>query len=83
MENAPSESQQREIKRITVRILEKFDKEFYDGVLLCEGSENSIDIKLYSKVYLDLLVIPAGGCTESVLAAGDRGHSAEQEPVLG
>lgn len=57
---------QREIKRICNLISKYYNPKLYEAVLLCEGDENSIDVKLYSKVYPHLYVIPAGGCTDVV-----------------
>ncbi len=45
-----------------VDILEKTQQ--YDGILLCEGNHESIDIKLYQRIYSNLLVIPVGGWTQ-------------------
>lgn len=36
----------------------------YLGLLLCEGTPTSLDIKLYRKVYPKLHVLPAGGCSD-------------------
>ncbi len=33
------------------------------GILLCEGTDTSIDQEVYSIVFPDLLVIPVGGCS--------------------
>lgn len=59
-----SEIKKLEIKEACRLIKEKYDKEKYVGVLLCEGEMNSLDVKLYSKVYPYLLVIPLGGWTD-------------------
>lgn len=59
-----SEVRKLEIKEICQIIKEKYDKEKYNGILLCEGEINSLDAKLYSKVYPSLLVIPVGGWTD-------------------
>lgn len=59
-------SRKLEIKQICSLIDENYNSSIYEGVLLCEGEENSIDVKLYSKVYPYLLVIPVGGCTDVV-----------------
>lgn len=59
-----SEVRQKEIKRICKLIDENYDSSIHAGVLLCEGDENSIDVKLYSKVYPYLFVIPSGGCSD-------------------
>lgn len=61
-----SEVLKKEIKRICQSIDEKYDELIHVGVLLCEGNENSIDVKLYSKVYPYLVVIPIGGCTDII-----------------
>ncbi|MBR3280410.1 MAG: hypothetical protein IKI57_01005 [Clostridia bacterium] len=42
---------------------EKAEEERKQGVLLCEGDENSIDCKVYSLVFPNLLVVPVGGCS--------------------
>lgn len=55
-----------EIKQICKLIDENYDSSIHAGVLLCEGNENSIDVKLYSRVYPYLLVIPIGGCTDVI-----------------
>lgn len=59
-----SEVRKLEIKQICKLLEEKYDKTLYTGVLLCEGDENSIDVKLYSKVYPQLFVIPVGGWSD-------------------
>lgn len=38
----------------------------YQGILLCEGEVDSVDVFLYQKVYYLLKVIPVGGCTDVV-----------------
>lgn len=35
-----------------------------EGILLCEGTSESMDVALYSAVYPSLVVIPANGCVE-------------------
>lgn len=59
-----SEVRSNEIKRICKLINQNYDYSVHVGVLLCEGDENSIDVKLYSKVYPNLLVIPVGGWSD-------------------
>lgn len=59
-----SEIRKLEIKEICQIIKEKYDDLRYKGILLCEGEGNSLDAKLYSKVYPFLLVIPVGGWTD-------------------
>lgn len=59
-----SEVRRQEIEKICLWIDEKYNSSIHEGVLLCEGDRNSIDVKLYSKVYPYLLVVPAGGCTD-------------------
>ena len=39
---------------------ESFLEQYY-GILLCEGTESSVDVCLYSKLYPHLYVIPVGG----------------------
>lgn len=53
----------REIARYSLGIIELTAPQ-YDGVLLCEGNENSIDVRLYQAVYPCLLVIPVGGWSD-------------------
>ena len=55
-----------EIKQICKFIDENYNSSIHAGVLLCEGNENSIDVKLYSKVYPYLFVLPIGGCTDVI-----------------
>lgn len=59
-----SEVRKLEIKQICKLLEERYDKSSYVGVLLCEGDENSIDVKLYSKVYPYFFVIPVGGWSD-------------------
>lgn len=52
-------------KKIISQILEKFEANpIYKGVLLCEGTESSVDYKLYQAVYPLLLVVPVGGWSD-------------------
>ena len=51
----------RNVEQICCYFDEHFDEKNQLGVLLCEGDDNSLDVKLYSKVYPYLLVIPEGG----------------------
>ena len=51
----------RDVDQICEYIEEFFDEVNHMGVLLCEGDDNSLDVKLYGAVYPYLLVIPAGG----------------------
>ena len=58
-----------EVRKLAIKEIcqisdEKYDEEKYYGILLCEGEMNSLDAKLYSKVYPALLVIPVGGWTD-------------------
>lgn len=55
-----------EIKQVCGLIDKYYDSSIYEGIILCEGDENSIDVKLYSKIYPHLLVIPVGGCTDVI-----------------
>ncbi|MBQ9313554.1 MAG: hypothetical protein IJ220_00905 [Clostridia bacterium] len=41
----------------------KKDKSKY-AVLLCEGTEDSMDVYIYSKIYPEFIVIPSNGCTD-------------------
>ena len=50
-----------EIECWAISEIEKEDPMF--GVLLCEGTETSIDKDVYEAVFPDLLVVPVGGCT--------------------
>ena len=59
-----SEVYSNEIKRICRLIEQNYDDSIHAGILLCEGDENSIDVKLYSKVYPYLYVIPVGGWSD-------------------
>lgn len=59
-----SELKKLEIKEICKIIQNRYDEKKYYGVLLCEGELTSLDVKLYSKVYPYLLVIPIGGWTD-------------------
>lgn len=34
------------------------------GILLCEGTESSMDVVIYSEIYPHLVVVPANGCTD-------------------
>lgn len=34
------------------------------GILLCEGTQNSMDVYLYSAIYESLVVVPVGGCSD-------------------
>lgn len=52
-----------EIARYSVDVIEKTAPQ-YEGVLLCEGNENSVDVRLYQAVYPNLLVIPVGGWSQ-------------------
>lgn len=47
----------------TVTDFENFDAT-YEGILLCEGTPTSVDVKLYQAVYPLLLVIPVGGWSD-------------------
>ncbi len=52
-------------KKIILQIMEKFEENpIYKGVLLCEGTETSVDCKLYQKIYPLLLVVPIGGWSD-------------------
>ncbi len=61
-----SEIRREEVERICFKIREEYKTSKHIGVLLCEGDENSIDVKLYSKVYYYFLVIPSGGYTDII-----------------
>lgn len=61
-----SEVRKNEIKYICKLIDEKYDSSIHLGVLLCEGNKDSIDVKLYTKVYPYLAIIPTGGCTDVI-----------------
>lgn len=52
-------------KKIIMQIMEKFEANpTYRGVILCEGTETSVDCKLYQKIYPLLLVVPVGGWSD-------------------
>lgn len=52
-------------KKIILQIMEKFEANpIYKGVMLCEGTETSVDCKLYQAVYPLLLVVPVGGWSD-------------------
>lgn len=52
-------------KKIILQIMEKFEANpTYRGVMLCEGTETSVDCKLYQAVYPLLLVVPVGGWSD-------------------
>lgn len=52
-------------KKIILQIMEKFEANpVYKGVMLCEGTETSVDCKLYQAVYPLLLVVPVGGWSD-------------------
>ena len=72
-----------EIKQICKLIDENYDSSMHAGVLLCEGNENSIDVKLYSKVYPHLLVIPIGGCTDVINLIHSIRKRNENTPIFG
>lgn len=78
-----SEVRKSEVKQICRLIDEKFDSSIHLGVLLCEGEENSIDVKLYSKVYPYLLVISSGGCADIVKLLPSIQKRVDGIPVFG
>lgn len=78
-----SEARRLEIKRICECISSKYDSKVHLGVLLCEGEENSIDVKLYSKVYPYLLVIPSGGCSDIIKMIHSVRKKNEEISILG
>ena len=52
-------------KKIILQIIERFEANpIYKGVMLCEGTETSVDCKLYQAVYPLLLVVPVGGWSD-------------------
>ncbi len=53
-------------KKIIAQMLEVFEAtpDKYKGVMLCEGTETSVDCKLYQAVYPLLLVVPVGGWSD-------------------
>ena len=53
-------------KKIIAQMLEVFEEnsDKYKGVMLCEGTETSVDCKLYQAVYPLLLVVPVGGWSD-------------------
>ena len=53
-----------EIKQICKLIDENYDSSIHVAVLMCEGDENSIDAKIYSKIYPYFYIIPSGGCSD-------------------
>ena len=65
--NSMSEKDQYTLaKQIISRMLEVFEAnpDKYIGILLCEGTETSVDCKLYQAVYPLVLVIPVGGWSD-------------------
>lgn len=59
-----SEVRKIEIRQICKMIDENYDPSNHIAVLMCEGNENSIDVKLYSKIYPYFYIIPSGGCSD-------------------
>lgn len=63
----PNEEQMRKVKEIVAYALNVLDSTIqYEGILLCEGTFTSVDVRLYQKVYPSLLVIPIGGCSDII-----------------
>lgn len=52
----------KEVASYAAEVIEK-DKS-KRGILLCEGTESSVDVMVYSKIYSDFVVVPANGCTD-------------------
>lgn len=61
-----SEVRNIEIKQICKLIDENYNSSIHIAVLMCEGNENSIDVKVYSKIYPYFYIIPSGGCSDIV-----------------
>lgn len=70
----------KDIAAYAAEIIEN-DKSKY-GILLCEGTKDSMDVVLYTEIYPHLVVIPAGGCTNiRKLMPHLRRHS--EYPIFG
>ena len=51
-----------ELAENSAQVMEK-DKS-KKGVLLCEGTKESMDMYIYSRIYPEFIIAPAGGCTD-------------------
>lgn len=75
--------QMKTVKKILAKAVPLIIEHEYQGIILCEGDENSIDMSLYSAIYPNYYVAPVGGCTDVIPIQRSLKRRAYGIPVYG